>query len=150
MSKDNKVIVYADGGSRGNPGPAGVGVVVCNADGQKIKEYGNVLEEVSTNNEAEYEAVILALKKLKQLFGKEKTKNLAVEFRLDSELITSQLNGEYKVNEERMQLLFMKVWNLKFDFGQLSFKAIPREQNKRADQLVNEALDKKGESGKMF
>ena len=150
MIKNEKVIVYTDGGSRGNPGPAAVGVVVYNDNNQKIKEYGQTLEEVSTNNEAEYEAVIFALKKLKQLFGKEKTKDLAVEFRLDSELVASQLSGEYKVNEERMQMLFMKVWNLKFDFDELVFKSIPREQNKRADELVNEALDKKGESGKMF
>ncbi len=150
MSKDNKVIVYTDGGSRGNPGPAAVGVVICNGSGQKIKEYSRMLEEISTNNEAEYEAVISALKKLKQLFGKSGTKNLDIEFRMDSQLIASQLGGEYKVNEERMQTLFMKVWNLKFDFGKLSFKSIPREQNKRADQLVNEALDKKGESVKMF
>ena len=145
-----KIIVYTDGGSRGNPGPSAVGVVICNSAGQKIKEYGQKLEEISTNNEAEYEAVIFALKKLKQLFGKEKTKNLSIEFRLDSELIASQLGGDYKVNEERMQLLFMKVWNLKMDFGEISFKSIPREQNKRADALVNEALDGKGESGAIF
>ena len=149
MNKE-KIIVYADGGSRGNPGPAAVGVVISNEKGQKIKEYNQVLEEISTNNEAEYEAVIFALKKLKQLFGKEKTKNLVVEFRVDSELIASQLSGEYKINEERMQLLFMKVWNLKFDFGKISFNSIPREQNKRADQLVNEALDGRGKSEKMF
>ncbi len=150
MPKDNKVIVYTDGGSRGNPGPAAVGVVVCNGSGQKIKEYNQVLEEISTNNEAEYEAVIFALKKLKQLFGKEKTQNLDVEFRVDSELVASQLGGEYKVNEERMQLLFMKVWNLKFDFGKLFFKSIPREKNKRADELVNEALDGRGTNEKLL
>ena len=140
MSKE-KIIVYSDGGSRGNPGPSAVGVVICNESGQKIKEYGQKLEEISTNNEAEYEAVIFALKKLKQLFGKEKVKGLTVEFRVDSELIASQLNGNYKILEERMQLLFMKVWNLKMDFGKISFKNIPREQNKRADELVNQALD---------
>ncbi|MBI2453968.1 MAG: ribonuclease HI family protein [Parcubacteria group bacterium] len=149
MNKE-KIIVYADGGSRGNPGPAAVGVVVCNEKGQKIKECGQKLEEISTNNEAEYEAVIFALKKLKQLFGKDKTKNLTVEFRVDSELIASQLSGEYKINEERMQLLFMKVWNLKFDFGRMTFKSIPREQNKRADELVNLALDGQGETVKMI
>ena len=150
MTKNNKVIVYTDGGSRGNPGPSAVGVVVLNDKGQKIKEYGQKLEEVSTNNEAEYEAVVFALKKLKQLFGKEKTKGLDIEFRMDSQLIASQLGGEYKVNEERMQLLFMKVWNLKFDFGKISFRSIPREQNKRADELVNQALDGKGESSKLL
>lgn len=146
----SKIIVYADGGSRGNPGPAAVGAVVLNESGQKLKEYGAKLEEVSTNNEAEYEAVIFGLKKLKQLFSKEKTRNLSVEFRLDSELVASQLAGEYKVSEERMQLLFMKVWNLKFDFGKLSFKSIPREQNRRADELVNQVLDGKGESEKLL
>lgn len=150
MAKDNKITVYADGGSRGNPGPAAVGVVVLNESGQKLKEYGAKLEEISTNNEAEYEAVIFGLKKLKQFFGKEKTKHLAVEFRLDSELIALQLAGEYKVSEERMQILFMKVWNLKFDFGKIIFKTVPREQNRRADELVNQALDGKGESEKMF
>ncbi len=149
MNKE-KIIVYADGGSRGNPGPAAVGMVICNDKGQKIKEYNQVLEDISTNNEAEYEAVILGLKKLKQLFGKDKTKNLAVEFRVDSELIASQLSGEYKINEERMQLLFMKVWNLKFDFGRMTFKSIPREQNKRADELVNRALDGAGQSEKLL
>lgn len=145
-----KIIVYTDGGSRGNPGPSAVGVVICNSTGQKIKEYGQKLEDISTNNEAEYEAVIFALKKMKQLFGKDKTKDLTIEFKLDSELIASQLNGDFKVNEERMQLLFMKVWNLKMDFRVISFKSIPREQNKRADTLVNAALDGRGESGSMF
>ena len=125
-------------------------MVVLNESGQKLKEYGAKLEEISTNNEAEYEAVIFGLKKLKQLFGKEKTKNLKVEFRVDSELIASQLSGEYKVSEERMQLLFMKVWNLKFDFGKITFKSIPREQNRRADELVNQALDGTGESGRLI
>ncbi|MDP3764207.1 MAG: ribonuclease HI family protein [bacterium] len=147
--KSNKVIVYTDGGSRGNPGPSAVGVVVCDESGKRIKEYNQVLDD-STNNEAEYEAVIFALKKLKQLFGKNGTKNLNIEFRMDSQLIALQLGGEYKVNEERMQALFMKVWNLKFDFGKLSFKSIPREQNKRADELVNEALDGKGKNASLL
>ena len=150
MSKDNKIIVYTDGGSRGNPGPSAVGAVVCDESGRKIKEYNQVLEDISTNNEAEYEAVIFALKKLRQLFGKEKTQSLEVQFRMDSQLIASQLNGEYRILEERMQLLFVKVWNLKFDFKKINFKSIPREQNKRADELVNQALDGQGESEKLL
>ena len=137
----SKVVVYADGGSRGNPGPSAVGVVILNDKGQKIKEYGHKLEDDATNNEAEYEAVIFALKKLKLLFGSAKIKDLEVELRLDSQLIASQLNGQYKILEERMQLLFMKVWNLKLDFKKVSFKNIPREQNSRADWLVNQTLD---------
>lgn len=144
-----KIIVYTDGGSRGNPGPSAVGVVVCDESDKIIKEYNQVLE-VSTNNEAEYEAVIFALKKLKQLFGKDGTKNLDIEFRMDSQLIASQLGGKFKINEERMQTLFIKVWNLKFEFGNIIFKYIPREQNKRADQLVNDALDGKGKNDKLL
>ena len=69
---------------------------------------------------------------------------------MDSQLIASQLGGEFKINEERMQALFMKVWNLKFEFGNIVFKYIQREQNKRADELVNDALDGKGRSGKLL
>src|SRR3989338_4127737 len=103
-----KIVVYTDGGSRGNPGPAAVGLVILNEKGQKIKEYGNKLGDDVTNNEAEYEAVIFALKKLKLLFGSGKIKDLEVELRLDSQLVASQLNGQYKILEERMQLLFMR------------------------------------------
>ncbi|MDP3799986.1 MAG: ribonuclease HI family protein [bacterium] len=147
--KSNKVIVYTDGGSRGNPGPSAVGAVVCDESGKIIKEYNQVLED-STNNEAEYEAVIFALKKLKQLFGKDGTKNLDIEFRMDSQLIASQLGGKFKINEERMQALFIKVWNLKFEFANIIFKYIPREKNKHADQLVNDALDGKGKNEKLL
>lgn len=136
-----KVIVYTDGGARGNPGPAAVGVVIEDAKGNVIKEYGERLDAISTNNDAEYEAVIFALKKLKSLFGKEKTKQLEVEFRLDSELIAMQLSGKYKVEEERLQLLYMKVHNLAFSFNNIVYKPIPREKNKRADALLNRALD---------
>lgn len=145
-----KVIVYTDGGSRGNPGPSAVGVVICDSAGQKIKEYGQKLDGIFTNNEAEYEAVVFALKKLKQLFGKNKTKELAVAFKVDSELIASQLGGNYKIMEERLQLLFMQIWNLKFDFKELAFKAIPREQNSRADWLVNQALNDTSQNGKLL
>lgn len=150
MLETKKFIVHTDGGSRGNPGPSAIGVVICDESGRKIKEYGQKLEDISTNNEAEYEAVIFALKKIKQLFGKDKTAEMQVEFRLDSELVASQLNGDYKVSEERMQILFMKIWNLKFDFKKLIFKSIPREKNRRADELVNQALDGIGESGRLI
>ena len=141
MIPNSKVVVYTDGGSRGNPGPAAVGVVIQGADGRTFKEYAEPLDGPKTNNEAEYEAVIFALKKLKQLLGKEKTRETTVDFKVDSELIASQLNGDFKVDEERLQLLWMQVHNLKFDFKKLVFKAIPREKNQRADWLLNRALD---------
>lgn len=146
--KEKKIIIYTDGGSRGNPGPAGVGVVIANEKGEAIKEYSNDIG-IRTNNEAEYEAVILGLQKAKQVFGKEKTKEMEIEMRIDSELVARQLKGEYKIMEEKLFPLFIKVWNLKMDFGKITFKEIPREQNRKADRLANEAMDKK-ETQKLF
>lgn len=135
-----KIIIYTDGGSRGNPGPAGIGVVIAGEKGNIIKEYSNFIG-VKTNNEAEYEAIIFALKKLKAMFGKSKTKFAEVEIRMDSELAARQLNGVYKIENEKLAPLFIKIWNLKLDFGQVVFKHISREQNREADRLANEAMD---------
>jgi len=135
-------ILYTDGGSRGNPGPAALGVVICNEKGEALKKYGETLGE-TTNNEAEYQALIFGLKKLKQVFGKEQMKQSPLEVRMDSELIIKQLNHEYKIEEPNLQQLFLRVWNLMLDFGPIKFVAIPRGQNCEADRLVNEALDKK-------
>lgn len=135
-----KLIVYTDGGSRGNPGPAGIGAVICNEKAEPIKRYSHYLG-VSTNNEAEYQAVIFALKKVKALFGKKASKNIEIVVRSDSELLTKQLEGEYKVLNPKIQLLFIEVWNLRIDFKKVRFTFIPREKNEEADRLVNEALD---------
>ena len=138
--KKEKLIIYTDGGSRGNPGPAGVGVVICNERGSVIKEYGKDIG-VRTNNEAEYEAVVFALQKIKQLFGKDKTKKMEIEMRMDSQLIARQLKGEYKIEEEKLFPLFIKIWNLRINFGEIKFTEIPREKNREADRLANEAMD---------
>jgi len=135
-----KIIIYTDGGSRGNPGLSAIGVVFCNEKGEIIKKYGEIVGD-KTNNEAEYEAVIFALKKFKALFGNKLAKNSEIEIRSDSELLIKQLNGEYKVLDPKIQNLFLNIWNLKLDFKKVKFKLIPREQNKEADKLVNEALD---------
>ncbi len=136
-----KIIVYTDGGARGNPGPAGIGVVICNEKGMVMKKYGEFLGDNMTNNEAEYNAVIFALKKLKLLLGKEKTKQAEVEIKADSELMVKQMNGIYKLSEKRIQEFFIIIWNLKTEFKSVLFKHIPREQNKEADAMVNQALD---------
>lgn len=136
----DKINVFTDGGARGNPGPAAVGVVIKDKEGMTIKSYGETLGE-RTNNEAEYEAVISALRKIKALLGKEKIKKADVTVNLDSQLIASQLNGEYKVEEEKLFPLFIKVHNLKMDFGGVVFNYIPREKNKEADGLVNQILN---------
>lgn len=136
-----KIIIYTDGGARGNPGPAAVGVAICDEKGKMVKEYSEFLGERQTNNEAEYQAVIFALKKVKALYGKDKAKSVDIEIRADSELLVKQLNGQYKISEPRIQSLFIEVWNLQVELGKLKFVNIPREQNKEADRLVNEVLD---------
>jgi len=145
-----KYIIYTDGGSRGNPGKAAVGVVICNEKGQELKKYGEFLGEELTNNDAEYKAIIFALKKFKAIFGKKTAESADIEFRADSELVVKQLNGEYRLSDPKIQQFFLEIWNLKFDFNSVKFKHILREQNKEADRLVNEALDGQGSSRKLF
>jgi len=136
-----KFIIYTDGGSRGNPGQAGIGVVICNEKEQELKKFGEYLGDHLTNNEAEYQAVIFALRKFKALFGKKLAENTEIEVRSDSEFMVSQLNAEYKVLDEKIQKLFLELWNLRLDFEKIKFKHIPREKNSQADKMVNEALD---------
>lgn len=130
-----KIIIYTDGGARNNPGPAGAGVVIL-ADGKKfeIKKYlGN-----QTNNWAEYEAVALALTEAKRRgFAKRE-----IEVRLDSQLVAEQLSNNYQVKEATLWPQYMKVHNLLVaHFPGAVFTHIPREKNKEADRLVNEAID---------
>lgn len=134
-----KIIIYTDGGSQGNPGPAGIGVVFCNQKEQIIKKYSQFIGQ-ATNNVAEYQAVIFALQKFKALFSKKLAKSAEVEIRSDSDLLVKQLNGEYKILDEKIQPLFLKVWNLRFDFKKIKFKLISRDKNKEADILVGEAI----------
>ncbi len=134
MEKHQKIIINTDGGARGNPGPAAIGAVV---DG---REYGEYIGK-TTNNIAEYSAVIFALKKAKALLGGKKAGEAEIEVRADSELLVKQMNGEYKIKEESLKSLFIDVWNLKLDFKSVTFKHVPREENKKADALVNRALD---------
>ena len=134
-----KITIYTDGGSRGNPGPSAIGVVI-HKENQKIKTYSEFIGE-ATNNETEYQAVIFALKKTRLLFGKKKAKEMEIKVLMDSELAVKQLNHQYKIKEEKLQMLFIQVWNLILDFKEVNFEHIPREKNKEADKLVNEALD---------
>ena len=145
-----KIIIYTDGGSRGNPGKSAVGVVFCNEKGEIFKKYSHYLGDNLTNNDAEYEAVIFALSKFKASFGKQLAKSTEIELRSDSELLIKQLNGQYKILEPRIQQLFIKIWNLKLDFKKIVFKSIPRKRNMEADALVNEALDEEASVKKLF
>jgi len=142
-----KIIIYTDGGARDNPGPAAIGAVITQ-EGQALKKYSHFIGR-ATNNQAEYEAVVFALKKVKLLFGKKKAKTMTLEICTDSELIVKQLNHQYKIKEEELQPLFLKIWNLILDFGQVNFKHIPRQQNKEADRLVNQALDEQEQTSSL-
>jgi len=142
VKKDiKKIVIYTDGGSRGNPGPSAFGVLIFDDQKNILKKYSQYIGE-ATNNEAEYQALIFALKKTKALFGKEQIKKTPVEIMSDSELLVKQMKGEYKILNPRIQPLFLKAWNLRIDFGKLKFFLIPREKNREADRLVNETLSK--------
>jgi len=136
-----KIIVHTDGGARGNPGPAGIGVVIADSDGKVLKEFSEFLGN-GTNNFAEYQAVASALQALKKKFGK-KTKEVAFEIKLDSELVQKQLSNQYQIKEPGLVPLFIEIHNLRVsNFPHITFTHVRREQNKRADELANEAMDK--------
>lgn len=140
--------VCTDGGARGNPGPAGVGVVVADEQGKVVKEYSAYVGE-QTNNWAEYEAVIRALGVLKKLIPRNERAYTTLNFRMDSELIARQLSGEYQVKETPLQLQYMKIHNIRVaDFPNMTFTHVPREKNRNADRLANNAMDKR--SGQLF
>ena len=140
----DRVIIFTDGASKGNPGEASIGVVIellASAKSSSVakKEYSQYLGK-ATNNEAEYQAMIFALKKLKALLGKEKAKKTQVLLKSDSQLITSQLRGEFEVKEPGFFPLFIKIWNLKQNFAKVEFETIPREKNRLADKLANQVV----------
>lgn len=139
-----KIMLFSDGGSRGNPGPASIGVVICEVDSDTKKKLN--LKEISefigvgTNNVAEYTAILHGLKWIKENIEIE---NLCVECFLDSQLVVEQLCGRYKMKNEGLKPLFWEIRDLILALGgQVTFKHIPREQNSAADALVNLALDK--------
>ena len=139
---EKKLVIYTDGGARGNPGPAAIGVVISDNPeiGIKAKHYSERIGK-TTNNVAEYKAVIFALKKAKLLLGGQKAKEAELEVRSDSEFVVRQLNGEYKLKDEDLKPFFIEIWNAKQDFKSVVFVHIFREYNSTADSLVNRALD---------
>lgn len=135
--------INTDGGSRGNPGPAAIGVVFYNSDGMVIHQYKQCIGE-GTNNEAEYRAIIQALKILKKSdwFISNNLAEKEVICRLDSQLVVEQINGRYKVKKDHLGKFITEIKELLSDINfKISFTYVPREQNKLADNLVNEALD---------
>jgi len=130
-----KLLSFSDGGARGNPGPAGIGAILYDENKKVIAEVSEYLG-VATNNQAEYKAIIAALKKARNLG------TLELDCYLDSELVVKQLNHEYKVKNKDLAPLFLEVYNLSLNFKKISFTHIPREQNSEADRLANEAMDR--------
>lgn len=131
-----KLIINTDGGSRGNPGPAGIGLVIRRESGEVIFQHGEAIGQ-NTNNYAEYTALVKAMEAARDLGGKE------LDVLMDSELIVKQMNGQYKIKDSTLKVLAEQVLRLKNYFEKVTFKHIPREQNAEADKLVNLALDGK-------
>jgi ribonuclease HI len=138
-----QIVIYTDGGARGNPGPAGIGAVIQDETGKELAEISEYIGE-QTNNYAEYQALIRALEECKKLFGS-KLKDVAVEVRMDSELVVRQLSGVYKVKEPALKEKFAEVARMRLqDVPNIIFTHVYREKNKRADELVNRAIDAAG------
>lgn len=126
--------LYTDGAARGNPGPAGAGAVLCDIKGRTVEELFEYLGE-TTNNIAEYRALLLGLKKAIALGARE------IEILADSELMVRQLQGKYRVKNEGLKPLFQEAIQLLKEFGKYSINHIDREENREADRLANRAID---------
>jgi ribonuclease HI len=147
MKKPNYSVlhIYIDGASRGNPGPAGIGIVITDESGVALKNIDKSIGH-ATNNIAEYTALISGMEEARGLGAKELIINT------DSELIAKQLGGEYKVKNPVLKDLYAKVTRLLNNFEQVRINSIPREDNKVADKLANKAIDDvaKKRTGKSF
>jgi ribonuclease HI len=129
-----RLVLHVDGGARGNPGPAAIGVVISRPDGEVIDELAERIGP-ATNNVAEYRAVLRALERAAELGATE------LEIIGDSELIARQLSGVYKVKHPAMRPLYEQAMSALANFDSWRIDTVPRAQNARADALVNAALD---------
>jgi probable phosphoglycerate mutase len=136
----NTIVIYTDGGARGNPGPAGAGFQIREGEETLLAEGKRYLGDKQTNNWAEYEAVALALAEAKRLGLAGRT----LEVRMDSTLVVEQVVGNWKIKEPTLRPQHAKVKALLSDFPSHRFVYIPRAENGEADRLVNEALDEAG------
>jgi ribonuclease HI len=129
-----RLTVHVDGGARGNPGPAAIGVVVSDRDGGLLEEVGERIG-VATNNVAEYKALLRGIERAAALGARE------IELINDSELVAKQLTGAYKVKHPAMKPLYEEAISALRGFDAWRIRSVPRAQNAEADRLVNEALD---------
>ncbi len=137
-----KLVVQVDGGARGNPGPAAAACVVATADGEQLVEDAQLLGR-TTNNVAEYRALLLGLERARELGADD------VEVIGDSELIAKQVRGEYKVKNEAMRDLHRQALAALRNFDRWSIRTVPRAQNAEADRLVNAALDQARDASRL-
>ena len=136
--------LYADGGARGNPGPAGAGAVVFDQSGKRVVEVADYLG-VATNNIAEYEAVLRGMRALKNAYPEGYFKDATVTIKLDSKLIIEQLKGAYRVKHPNLVPRYLELKNLiARDFSRVEYIHVPRAQNVDADLLANKAMDEGG------
>lgn len=127
------IVIFTDGGARGNPGPAASGVVISTSDGKVIEAFGRYLGE-TTNNQAEYKAILFALQEAKKYSPKR------IQFFMDSELAMKQLNGIYKMKNQDLKIIFDEIKKLAADY-ETTYEHVYRAQNKAADAQVNIAID---------
>ena len=135
--KNKRVEIYIDGGARGNPGPAGIGVVILDCGGKKIKDVSKYIGE-ATNNIAEYNALLYGLEEALMLRADE------IKINLDSELVARQISGEYRVKDANIKPLFERALNMLKGFKNFEINHIERAKNKEADKLVNRAINLAG------
>ncbi|MEN6357392.1 MAG: ribonuclease HI family protein [Armatimonadota bacterium] len=137
----SKVIIYTDGASKGNPGDAGIGVVISSPDGTVLREIGEYIGQ-TTNNVAEYQALIRGLREAADIGATQ------IEISTDSQLMARQLAGAYKVKSPNLQPLYAEAVNLIRHFAGVSISHVVREFNKRADELANLGVKKRTETCK--
>jgi ribonuclease HI len=136
-SSTDLITAHIDGGARGNPGPAGYGVVIRDAAGKKLAELSEFLGH-RTNNYAEYSALLAALQYAQQ------HKHATLKVVSDSELLVRQMNGEYKVKSPDLRPLYERARGLARQFQKFTIEHARREQNRDADRLANAAMDRGG------
>lgn len=139
LAQVTALTIYTDGGSRGNPGPAGIGVSIVDASAnQEIASISQYIGQ-GTNNEAEYQAIIASLKWLQE---QDLTNVTEINWLLDSKLVVEQLSRNWNIKDDRMRALAQKAWKVLDSLSaKTSLSHVPRAENKRADELVNMALD---------
>lgn len=137
MPRSNKLILETDGAARGNPGLGGAGIIIKGENGRTLETIGEFLG-VTTNNQAEYRALIVGLEAVKRHHPE------SVAVRSDSELMVKQMNGQYRVRHPEIVPLYLQAVQLAADLPNVTFTYVPREHNRAADQVANIAIDSRG------